>query len=202
MYALIHLGVDKALEIIDGIFAFAFYDLRQNKLILARDRVGVKPLYIGTGSEGVVYSSQYDHIINHTYCKDQPFDERVVASYLSLGYMPENSGVITNTKMLPHGYYCVIENGAVNTHRYYNYFSTEANQHIASVDTVLDNAVSSQLVSDVAIGTFMSGGVDSTLVSYFANKHTHLKSFTVGVTDSAMDESNNAAAFADNYGRK
>ncbi|HRH51332.1 MAG TPA: asparagine synthase (glutamine-hydrolyzing) [Panacibacter sp.] len=196
LYALIHLGIDKTLEIIDGIFAFAFYALKQDKLILARDRLGIKPLYIGTCSEGVVYSSQYDHIINHSYCKDQPFNESVVASYLSLGYMPENSGVINNTKMLPHGYYCVIDNGGINTYRYYNYFSSATAQKITSVDAVLDDAVSSQLVSDVAIGTFMSGGVDSTLVSYFANKHTYLKSFTVGVTDSLMDESNSAAAFA------
>ena len=200
LYALMHLGADKTLEITDGIFAFAFYDIEKNKLILARDRVGIKPLYIGTSNDGIVYSSQYDHIINHSFCKDQPFDENVVASYLSLGYMPENSGVIKNTKLLPHGYYCVVENGTVQAYCYYSYApSSLSNQHAINVDNVIDDSVNSQLVSDVAIGTFMSGGVDSTLVSYFANRHTHLKSFTIGVAGSSMDESAAAAEFAHRF---
>ena len=70
LYALIKWGVKEVLEWLDGIFAFAFYDKRKNKLILARDRSGIKPLYIGKSNQGIVYSSQYNHIIHHAYVKD------------------------------------------------------------------------------------------------------------------------------------
>ena len=197
LYALIHLGTAKTLEVADGIFAFAFYDASKNKLTLARDRVGVKPLYIGTSDDGIVYSSQYDHIINHTFCKQQAFDENAVASYLSLGYMAENAGIITNTKLLPHGYYYEIANGIIDEQRYYNYCEDSSNINKPSLlDSIIERSVSSQLVSDVSVGTFMSGGVDSTLVSYFAGRHTNLKSFTLGINDSITDESKSAAEFA------
>jgi asparagine synthase (glutamine-hydrolysing) len=64
LYAIVYLGIEKTLTVADGIFAFAWYDVERNRLILARDRVGVKPLYIGTSDKGIVYSSQYDHGIN------------------------------------------------------------------------------------------------------------------------------------------
>ena len=197
LYALIHLGVDTTLRITDGIFAFAFYDITRHRLVLARDRMGVKPLYIGTGAEGIVYSSQYDHIINHRFCKDNAWNESAVAGYLSLGYMAENSGVINHTRLLPHGYYTIVENGLVQSHRYYGYGTTTTNTSTQkNIDVVLEQSVSSQLVSDVAVGTFMSGGVDSTLVSYFANRHTSLQSFTLGIKESHLDETQAAAAFA------
>ena len=197
LYALIHLGVNTTLQLVDGIFAFAFYDIDKHRLVLARDRMGVKPLYIGEHNEGIVYSSQYDHIINHRYCRSNSLNESSITGYLTLGYMAENSGVINNTKLLPHGYYTVIENGQIQNICYYTY-GIHSQQTIfkKNIDTVLEQSVSSQLVSDVPVGTFMSGGIDSPLVSYFANKHTSLQSFTIGINDSHLDETNAAANFA------
>ncbi|MGN6617191.1 MAG: asparagine synthase (glutamine-hydrolyzing) [Ilyomonas sp.] len=200
LYTLIHVGIEKTLDVIDGIFAFAFYDVRQNKLILARDRVGTKPLYIGESNDGIIYSSQYDHIINHPFCKDQAFDETVIASYLSLGYMPENAGVIEGTRMLPHGFYAMIEKNTIQLKQYY-FYSIQSKETSCSLDNVLKKSVNDQLVSDVPVGTFMSGGVDSTLVTYFANQLVHPFSFTIGVADNKdMDESLEAASFAKHFG--
>lgn len=199
LYALIHLGAKETLKIADGMFAFAFYDLKKNSLLLARDRVGIKPLYIGTGKDGIVYSSQYDHIINHSYLRNESFDMNAVASYLYLGFMSDNSGVITNTKMLPHGYFALVENGKVMLHQYYKYEVTTNSTNEKNMEKILENSVSDQLVSDVPLGTFMSGGTDSTLVSYFANKRMHVKSFTMGIEDSEMDESKAAKAYAEKF---
>lgn len=195
LYSLMHLGVDTTLSITDGMFAFAFFDARQNRLVLARDRMGIKPLYIGTSSKGIVYSSQYDHIINHSFFKNEPFNETAIASYLFLGYMAENSGVVNNTCLLPHGHYIVAENGNINTRNYYNY-PVSAIQPTKSLEEVLQTSVQKQLVSDVPAGTFMSGGVDSNLVTYFANRHQNFQSFTIGVHDDAMNEAEQAKIFA------
>jgi asparagine synthase (glutamine-hydrolysing) len=197
LYALACLGIDKTLEIIDGIFAFAFYDLRADKLILARDRVGVKPLYLGISDEGIVYSSQYDHIINHDYFKNESLSDTSVATYLSLGYMPENDGIINKTRFIPHGHYAVIEKGCINFKCYYQYSFKPGVESKDNFEEIFAKVVAEQLVSDVPVGTFMSGGVDSTLVSYFANQKKRIHSFTIGVKDNAMDESADAAKFAD-----
>ncbi len=196
LYALMHLGVDKTLQTIDGIFAFSFYNQQNNSVILARDRMGVKPLYIGISKDGVVFSSQYDHLINHSFFKNNNFDETAISSYLSLGYVPENSGIVNNTKLLPHGYYFSISAKEIKEICYYSYGSGSF-QKSNTLENILNTSVSSQLISDVPVGTFMSGGVDSTLVSYFANKHTELQSFTIGIQNSNMDESEAAKAFAD-----
>ena len=196
LYALIHLGVEKTLGLIDGMFAFAFYDVQKNKLILARDRVGIKPLYIGTSAKGIVYSSQYDHVINHPFFKDQGINESAISSYLSLGYMAENSGIINNTYLMPHGYYAVVENESIKTFNYYSY-SICSDGTTKTFDEVLEDSVNKQLISDVQVGTFMSGGIDSNLVTYFANHHKNFQSFTIGVGDKELNEAEQAKAFAD-----
>jgi len=196
LYALMHLGVDATLSLTDGMFAFAFFDTQRNKLVLARDRMGIKPLYIGTSAEGIVYSSQYDHVINHSFFKNESFNDTAIASYLFLGYMAENSGVINHTYLLPHGYYIVAENGSPRNCNYYDYSVKEIHR-TKSFDEVMQASVERQLVSDVPVGTFMSGGVDSNLVTYFANHHKNFQSFTIGVHDEAINEAEQAKIFAD-----
>lgn len=201
LYSLIHLGVKETLQAADGIFAFAFYNIKQNTLVLARDRVGIKPLYIGYSADGIVYSSQYDHIINHPYLRNEGINTSAIGAFLSLGYVPENTGAINKTSLLLHGYYYVIEAGNVTPHKYYDYpmgLVTENNQ----LDEVLYAAVQSQLVSDVPLGTFMSGGVDSTLVTYFANKQASVNSFTIGIKGHRLDESGTAQQYAGIFGTK
>lgn len=202
LYSIIHLGIEKTLSVADGIFAFAWYDLKKNSLILARDRVGIKPLYAGISENGVVYSSQYDHIINHPYFKENTLCASAVGNYLQFGYVPEDMGAIANTKLLLHGYYYVVEDNKVKEFPYYKYGTHTTTRDKKDLAETLSNAVQSQLVADVPVGTFMSGGVDSTLVTYYANKKQPVQSFTIGVKDSAMDESAVANDFAAIFGTK
>ena len=202
LYAIVYLGIEKTLTFADGIFAFAWYDVTRNRLILARDRVGVKPLYIGTSDKGIVYSSQYDHIINHPYFKDNALCESSVGNYLQFGYVPEDMGAVINTKLLLHGHYYVVENNSLSGVAYYQYGANANKNTDKNIAATLGNAVKSQLVADVPVGTFMSGGVDSTLISYYANKVQPIQSFTIGVKDSAMDESGAAKEFAVLFGTK
>jgi asparagine synthase (glutamine-hydrolysing) len=195
LYSFIHLGVEATLSLADGMFAFAFFDVRKNKLVLGRDRLGIKPLYIGESSEGIVYSSQYDHIVNHSFFVKEEFKENSIATYLSLGYMAEGCGIINHTYLLQHGCYIVAENGTTANYNHYDYPITE-NIKTISFDEALQTSVERQLVSDVPVGTFMSGGIDSNLVTYFANRQEQVRSFTIGVHDNEMNEAEQAKIFA------
>jgi len=197
LYSFMHLGIKKTLETADGIFALAFYDTQKNSLVLARDRVGIKPLYMGCCEDGVVYSSQYDHIVNHPFFKPESINTAAIGSFLSLGYIPESFGAVNKTRLLLHGHYYVIQNGKTEAHTYYSYPVKAGSPDAKDIDDVLAKAVQDQLVSDVPLGTFMSGGVDSTLVTYFANRHTSINSFTIGVKNHQMNESEAAQQFAD-----
>ncbi len=199
LYALIHLGLEKTLALADGIFAFAFYDVEKNALWLARDRMGVKPLYTGICADGVVYSSQYDHVIGHPFFSGNSYDEKTIASYLYLGYMPEDDGIIQQTAMLPHGHYMIVSNGKSIMHAYYDYPSSSIEGKENGLEKIIAESVQSQMVSDVPVGTFMSGGIDSTLVSYYANQQAALKSFTIGVDDPAFNETQAAKAYAEKF---
>lgn len=199
LYGLIHWGVDYVLEQFDGMFAFAYFNENKNELVLARDRSGIKPLYIGHSAEGVVYSSQYDHIMAHPYISNNTINSNALGMYLQLGYVPEDAGAINGTFLLPHGYYVSVTEKGVTKHRYFKYPLEQAGA-IKSFEQVIADSVQAQLVSDVPVGTFMSGGVDSPLVSYYANKHTPLQSFTIGVDDAAMDESKAAEEYANIFG--
>ena len=106
LYALKYLDIEYLLNELDGIFAFSFYSNKENSIILARDRAGIKPLYIGRSKSGIIFSSQYDHVINHPYIKNNSFCEDAISTYLQFGYMIErNSGIFKNTELLTHGNY-------------------------------------------------------------------------------------------------
>ncbi len=193
LYALIKWKAE-VLKSLNGIFAFGFYDKEKDELLLARDRLGIKPLYIGYSNYGLIYSSQYDHIINHNFCKDNSIDNQALNLYLSLGYVPEGEGIISNTFLLPHGHYVIVNNEGWNLHQYYEY-PIEQQTSSKSLEEVLRHSTQQQLVSDVPVGTFMSGGIDSTLVAYFATQQQPIQSFTIGVNDKHLDETADAAAF-------
>ncbi|MDE3237065.1 MAG: asparagine synthase (glutamine-hydrolyzing) [Bacteroidota bacterium] len=202
LYSLRKWTAQELLPKLNGMFAFAFFDKQEHRLLLARDRVGIKPLYIGWSSDGIVYSSQYDHIINHSFCAAETLDVNAMALYLQLGYVPEGAGIIKNTMLLPHGHYAEITCGEkLAIQKYYTYPYQQEEASVKNLDETLRKSVVRQLVSDVPVGTFMSGGVDSTLVTSYAVQHqSHIQSFTIGVEDKVMDESDAAQAFADIFG--
>lgn len=204
LYSLMKWKPEELLPKLNGMFAFAFFDKQENKLILARDRVGIKPLYIGWSNDGVIYSSQYDHIINHPYCSNNSLDANIIALYLSLGYVSDKAGIIQNTMLFPHGNYAIVQKGtAIKFQEYYSYPSHSTQKNKIELNEVIQGSVNEQLVSDVPLGTFMSGGIDSTLVtSYAVKKVKHLQSFTIGVEDKAMDETEAAQAFANIFHTK
>ncbi len=200
LYALIHLGLEFVLKEFDGMFAFSFYNKINNEVVVARDRVGIKPLYIGWNKkEDIVFSSQYDHIINYENIANEPLDSGVIASFLQLGYVAGGFGVVNNTQLLPHGNYIKINQQGYKIVEYYQIHHNQVDLKRSVSEDNLVHAVQSQLISDVPLASFMSGGVDSSLITLLANRAKPIKAFTISTGDIKTDERENAEWFAKKF---
>lgn len=202
---LVDLGPDIVLPLLDGIFAFSFYDPRDCRFVLARDRCGVKPLYFGQKNNTLVFCSEYSHILCHDDFSKERVNIDALGQYLQLGFVPDGDSIFTNTYLLQHGcYLSVIRDQTPKLIQYYNYpWHCDLN-HKQSLGNIVAESVYSQLVSDVPVGVFQSGGIDSSVVACNAiSLDPTLESFTIGVGgNSEMDESKIAKAFASHLGMK
>lgn len=196
-----------ALDRFNGMFALAFYDTVERSLLLARDHAGIKPLYTLQTAEGLAFASQYDQIIAHPWAKKQPVSDEALGLYLRLGYIPAPYALLSQTAMLEPG--CWLEataGGRTSRGRYYSFPvyqqpDLSGDEAAEAVNAVISDAVTRQMVSDVPLGTFLSGGIDSPLV---AAKSVHegmtgLTAFTVGSGDE-QDESVEARRYAQALG--
>jgi asparagine synthase (glutamine-hydrolysing) len=198
-------GVCKTLERLDGIFALAVYDKRQKSVTLARDRAGVKPLYFGSSNEGVVFSSNYHLVTAHPYFSKGHLQKSALYNYLRYGFIQEGEGLLYNTYNLPHGHFITLSGNSETTWKPYTNLNEFLHHNGVSVKReplheVFESVVRSQLVSDVPVGTFLSGGVDSTITSALAARaNKNLTAFTIGVDDPLLDETSEAVRFAKNF---
>ena len=203
LQALAHWGAG-ALERFNGMFALAFYDAMDKRLLLARDHAGIKPLYYMHTSQGLVFASQYDQILAHPWGRKLSVLPDALAMYLRLGYIPAPYALLEKTRMLEPGCRLVITvEGELQRGRFFTFdmnreadlFGDEANE---AVDAVVGAAVARQLVSDVPLGTFLSGGIDSPLVTAKARalQDGPIPAFTIGTAGDPLDESADAALYA------
>jgi asparagine synthase (glutamine-hydrolysing) len=201
--ALAHWGTD-ALRRFNGMFAMAFFDTLERRLLLARDHAGIKPLYWARDGERIVFASQYDQLLNHPVSRRRTISRDGLALYLRLGYIPEGFGIVDGSEMLPAGTWMEFrESGNRRSGRFFDFprgvqadlFGGEA---IEAVDAAITAAVRRQMVSDVPIGTFLSGGIDSPLVAskMAAAGNGNIHAFTIGNAGDPSDESGDATAYA------
>jgi asparagine synthase (glutamine-hydrolysing) len=199
LYLLKHYSPNEILPILDGIFSFSFYDKLNHKLILARDRVGTKPLYVGSFNDGYIFSSQYDHIVNYAKIRNNKWNAPDIGLYLQLGYFPSGHAPVENTFLFPEGHFAIIQNKKLEFQKYYDFEQRESNRGKQNLDELMNEVISSQLISDVPVGTFLSGGVDSPIISAFANGFKKVDAYTIGVENSNDDESKNATYYANKF---
>lgn len=209
LQALIHWGV-AALDRFNGMFALAFYDVERRSLLLARDPLGVKPLYVLQTGEGLFFASQYDQILVHPWAARLSLSPDALGLYLRLGYVPAPYGIFKNTMMLEPGSWLEVDaHGGRKRGRYYSFPvyqepDLQGDEAFEAIDAALESAVRRQMVSDVPIGTFLSGGIDSPLISAKAALASSgpLKAFTIGNESGEADESVDAQAYAQSLGLK
>lgn len=207
LHALIRWGRG-ALERFNGMFALALYDRREGRLLLARDHAGIKPLYYMRGPGGLVFASQYDQLLAHPMSRGLGVDRDGLALYLRLGYLPAPRAILQGTGSVEAGGWVEVEcDGTVREGRFFSFpCRGEATlcgaEAWEAVDAAVSAAVARQLVSDVPVGVFLSGGIDSPLVAakVRAAGRDGVKAFTIGTGGDPFDESVDAAAYAREIG--
>lgn len=191
-----------------GMFAFALYNKETEELILCRDRFGVKPLYWYKDQKIFMFSSEIKPFYKYKY-----FNEEINISashdFIKKGYISELQSIYKHVKKLSPGNYLIInKKNEISFNCYWNPCSIFYNSKIISksiyeqenqLEFLLTNSFSLRTVSDVPIGVFLSGGIDSSLVaSILQKKYGNIKTFTVGFEDSKYDESLHAEVIANN----
>ena len=205
--SLIYLGVEKTLEMIDGMFAFVFYEEKNDTLWLIRDRMGEKPLYYSLHQNQIYFSSEASGIAASDAYKSKTIDTDALLQYLHLDYIPNNKSLLKGIeKVLPGQFIKIRKNEIIKK----NYFSLIHNKKeislkyaTESIDQLLEKSVKERLIADVPIGVFLSGGIDSSLIAYYAKKFdSNITSFTIKMENDTYDESSFAKLVADKLGIK
>jgi asparagine synthase (glutamine-hydrolysing) len=193
-----------------GQFAFALWDRQQETLFLARDRLGEKPLYYATlADQTLIFASELKGLRVHSGL-DRTIDPCAVEEFFALGYIAEPRTIYSNVRQLPAGTTLTIRRGQkAEMQTYWDPSpSTIDDSELANLDDALlerlGGIVKSQLVADVPVGAFLSGGVDSsgTMALMARAASDPITAFTIGFNDPAFDETAYASAVADHYGSR
>ena len=175
------------LERLRGMFAFALWDTPKRKLFLARDRLGIKPLFFAHLKPGIVFASEIKAMLVHPGIRRE-MNPSAVDAYFELGYIPGPDTVFEGVQALAPGCWLEYAEGSLTTRRYWipdfsrNGLAGSEDELLEQLDQRLNDAVKSHLVADVSVGAFLSGGIDSSLVCAVAQKHVPkpLRTFTIG----------------------
>jgi asparagine synthase (glutamine-hydrolysing) len=207
--AIVHLYEDEGLDFVqhlNGMFALAIWDARRRRLVLARDRLGKKPLYYRAEAERLLFASELKGLLEVPGI-ERRIDPRALDEYLTLQYVPHPRTIFQGFAKLPPGHYGVWADGHFTTHRYWNPdFNREVERPLADyaeeLRELLTSAVRMRLESDVPLGAFLSGGVDSSLIVGLMQRLSseRVKTFSIGFPVAAYDESAYARQVAERLG--
>lgn len=206
LYLLIAYGT-KCLPWLSGFFAFAFYDHQTKEVILARDRFGKKPLLYHANEEHIAFASEMKSLLAWDIPKE--LDYNVLLQYLQLNYVPQPQSMLKGVAKLKQAHYMICTpKGIKEYHPYYkieikkeaynNYTYDEAQEELVKL---MDDSVKERMISDVPLGAFLSGGIDSSVMVALASKYTNnLNTFSVGYKDNPyFDETKYAQLVAKKY---
>jgi len=196
---------------LNGMFALAIWDETKQALILARDRLGKKPLYWTISQNTIIFASEPKAILSHPLVRPE-LDLSALNKYLLYEYIPTPHSIFKNLHKLEPGHYLVFQNNTlVKKEKFWDIsFNCSANespitlaQAQTKLDDILTKAVNSRLVSDVPLGIFLSGGLDSSTVAYYATRGGQkIKTFSIGFQEPSFDESRYAREVAAYLGTK
>ena len=194
----------ECLHMLNGMFAIAIYEIDTNKLILARDRIGEKPLYYYHSDDTLYFASEIKAF--QPYIKKE-INYSAINAFLRLNYVPAPYTAYKNVYHLMPGNYMVITGDEVVETEWWDLSTQKINYDISKQDwkkeflELLDDSVKLRLVSDVPFGAFLSGGVDSSSVVGLMAEHVHqpVKTYTIGFPDPRFDESAHAQEAATRF---
>jgi asparagine synthase (glutamine-hydrolysing) len=203
---IIHLYEDegeKCLEYLDGMFAFALWDGRQRKLLLARDRFGMKPLYFAAGKNTVCFASELTAIIRARLFKAE-VDPFALYGYLTLSYVPGPWSIFKGIQKVQPAERIIVRNGSVERKTYWTpqevTVPRKRSMAVEALAEQLKESVCTHLVADVPVAAFLSGGVDSSSVVAMAQRHTRMETLCVSFPQTEIDEAPIARQVANHLG--
>ena len=194
-------------DLLRGMFAFAIWDERAKKLFIARDRVGKKPLYYGLTSEGTfVFGSELKSLLEHPEV-EREINPEALDAYFTLGYVPDPLTIFRNIHKLPSGHHLSFADGRLSVKQYWD-FKFEPGDSRSEADyteelrSLLDESVRLRLISDVPLGAFLSGGIDSSTVVALMARHMGqpVKTFSIGFHEDSYNELEYARLTAQKFG--
>jgi len=187
-------GVD-CFALLRGMFAIALWDRRSNELVLARDRLGKKPLFYSQTSSGMSFSSELHSLLCDSEI-GREMDPTAIDEYLSYLFVPHPRTIYRDVKKMPPATWAVFSDGQLRMERYWQIVYREeletrsSKERVEGLDCLLRKAVSLRLLADVPVGAFLSGGLDSSLVVALMRSvgHERVRTFSIGFSDSSFDE--------------
>jgi asparagine synthase (glutamine-hydrolysing) len=218
-------GIHETLERMSGMFAIAIWDKHRNALTLCRDRLGEKPLYYAVIGGRVAFASELKALMQVPFI-DRALDYDALATYLKYGYVPDTTCIMQGVRKLPAGAFLTIPRESLSS-GYIQPLAGNANNRpapywsigdsgasgqakvyendkdaIDELDSILHTVVEQQSIADVPIGAFLSGGIDSTLVTAVmqAESDRPVRTFTIGFDDPRFDEAPLASKIAEYLG--
>lgn len=197
LQAFVELGPSMVKQL-NGMFTIAIVDTQESQLFIFRDRLGIKPLYIYQKDGMVAFASELKSIVALKNEVELSINHSAIPYFLHLGYIPEPLSIYTEVDKFPSGCWAVYNGQELSTERYWS-ASEQIKTEVLSneleakeeLKTLLQKSVSRRLMSDVPFGTFLSGGIDSSLVTALAQNATSekLKTFSIGFEDGKHNES-------------
>jgi asparagine synthase (glutamine-hydrolysing) len=202
-----HWGVD-CVKHFHGMFAFAIYDASTKQLFLARDRLGVKPLHYAQLPDGsIIFGSELKALLVHPALRREA-DLAAVDEYMAFGYIPDHACLLRGVKKLAAGHYMLLQQGRPLPQSV-EYWDVDFSQRVKGGQAELEEellrlmrqAVASRMISDVPLGAFLSGGVDSSsVVALMAEQSKQpVKTCSIGFDESSHDESDYARRIAERF---
>lgn len=189
------------LQYLNGMFSLALWDKRENKLILARDRMGQKPLYYFFQDDNLFFASEPKSLLKAMQNRELDLDS--VRLFFQFQYLPKDKSIYKGLKKVLPGSYLVWQNGEHQLKKYWN-LNFDNSGKSDEVENLLKASVKRRLISDVPLGVFLSGGLDSSTITYFAkeNSNAEVKTFSIGFSDKSFDESAYAQEVANHLGTR
>ncbi len=201
----------RCVERFHGMFAFAIWDRRERVLFAARDRMGVKPFFYHFSPDGFAFASRPRALFGLVPDLSDDLDLQALRLYIEAGYVPTPFSIFRSIRKLPPAHWLTVKGNDLHIQRYWDFRqivpessweNRKEEDLLDELDEIVSRSVGQRMISDVPLGAFLSGGVDSSLVAALMAKHSSrpIKTFTIGFEESAYDESGAALAVARSIG--
>ncbi len=193
------------LDHLNGMFAFVIYDIKKNLLFGARDRLGEKPFKYYWDKKNFIFASELKAILSVLKTKPK-MDFKAINDYLTLQYVPAPLTGFENIFKLAPGHFFILKDGKLTINKYWEIdyskkFQFSEDEWIEVLEKKIEESIKARMISDVPVGSFLSGGIDSSTVTAFMAKNSskRIKTFSVGFNDPVFDETKYAGEVAKIY---